>query len=556
MELKHYLAALLKWWWLVVIATLLAAGVSYWTTNRLPRLYLANTTMMVGRFTQAADPTANDFYTSQQLAQTYVQLARRQPILQATADALGLAMPWSALAGQVNAWVVPQTQLMQISVADTDPERAAAIADEIAHQLILQSPTTSDREQAQQREFVNQQINDLKAKIETAKRQIETLDKRLALETSARSIQDLHTQIGAQQQNLMNWQANYANLLNFFKGNQTNYLSVVDSAVIPDEPFSPNTRYNVMLAALIGGLLAVAAAILLEFLDDTVKSPEDVQRLTKLPTLGVITRLHDVKTPTDTLVAVNTPRSMSAEAYRVLRTNVQFTSLGQAEPRLLVTSAAPSEGKTVTAANLAATMAQAGRSVILIDTDLRRPSIHKVFGVPNRIGVTNLLLDPTLSVESVLVDTEVPDLRVLPSGPLPPNPAELLASQVMQTRLAEAQALADVVILDSPPVLVVADAAILGGSATEIILVVNAARTRSVTVKRAKDTLDQMGLHTVGVVLNNMPSRRGAGGYNYGGYYGYYYAQTGDGKDRSRGSSGASVEQTKRKPSDASSAAD
>ncbi len=556
MELKHYLMALLKWWWLILVATLLAAGVSYWTTNRLPRLYLANTTMMVGRFMQAADPTANDFYTSQQLAQTYVQLARRQPILQATADSLGLTMPWSALAGQVNAWVLPQTQLMQISVADTDPERAAAIADEIAHQLILQSPTTSDREQAQQRDFVNQQINDLKAKIETAKRQIETLDKRLTLETSARSIQDLQTQIGAQQQNVMNWQANYANLLNFFKGNQTNYLTVVDTAVVPDAPFSPNIRYNVMLAALIGGLLAVAAAILLEFLDDTVKSSDDVQRLTKLPTLGMITRLSDIKTPADTLVAVNTPRSMNAEAYRVLRTNVQFTSLGRAEPRLLVTSAAPSEGKTVTAANLAATMAQAGRSVILVDTDLRRPSIHKVFGVPNRMGVTNLLLDPTLSVESVLIETDVPDLRVLPSGPLPPNPAELLASQVMQTRLAEAQALADVVVLDSPPVLVVADAAILGGSATEIILVVNAARTRSVTVKRAKDTLDQMGLHTVGVVLNNMPSRRGAGGYNYGGYYGYYYAQTGDGKDRSRGSSGASVEQTKRKPSDASSAAD
>ncbi len=556
MELKHYLLALLKWWWLILVATLLAAGVSYWTTNRLPRLYLANTTMMVGRFTQAADPTANDFYTSQQLAQTYVQLARRQPILQATADSLGLPMTWSALAGQVNAWVLPQTQLMQISVADTDPERAAAIADEIAHQLILQSPTTSDREQAEQRDFVNQQINDLKTKIETAKRQIEALDKRLTLETSARSIQDLQTQIGAQQQNVMNWQANYANLLNFFKGNQTNYLTVVDTAVVPDAPFSPNIRYNVMLAALIGGLLAVVAAILLEFLDDTVKSSDDVQRLTKLPTLGMITRLPDAKTPTDTLVAVNTPRSMSAEAYRVLRTNVQFTSLGQAEPRLLVTSAAPAEGKTVTAANLAATMAQAGRSVILVDTDLRRPSIHKVFGIPNRMGVTNLLLDPTLSVESVLIETDVPDLRILPSGPLPPNPAELLASQVMQTRLAETQALADVVILDSPPVLVVADAAILGGSATEIILVVNAARTRSAAVKRAKDTLDQMGLHTVGVVLNNLPLRRGAGGYTYGGYYGYYYAQTGDGKQRSRGSSSAPVERAAQQPSESSSAAD
>ena len=113
MELKHYLLALLKWWWLILVATLLAAGVSYWTTNRLPRLYLANTTMMVGRFTRAADPTANDFYTSQQLAQTYVQLARRQPILQATADSLGLPMTWSALAGQVNAGPLSSTTLIR-----------------------------------------------------------------------------------------------------------------------------------------------------------------------------------------------------------------------------------------------------------------------------------------------------------------------------------------------------------------------------------------------------------------------------------------------------------
>lgn len=534
MELIYYLRALLKWWWLIVLATLIAAAISYWNTSRLPRLYRTDTTLMVGRFIQSADPNASDFYTSQQLAQTYVQLVRRQPVLQGAVDALGLDVPWPALAGQVNAWVVPNTQLIQISVVDTSPDQAAALADELAHQMILQSPTTPDSEQAEQRQFINQQINDLRAKIDGARKQVEALDKRLSIETSARAIQDIQGQIGALQQNMTVWQGNYAALLNTYRGSQTNFLSVVDPAVIPSAPFSPNVPYNVLIAALIGGLLAVGGALLLEYLDDTVKTTEDTERIAQLPALGLISHIDDVKTPEDALVTRHSPRSRVAEAYRVLRTNIQFTTLGQPSPRLLVTSAAPGEGKTVTAANLAVIMAQAGLRVILIDTDLRRPSIHKLFGLPNRFGLTNLLLDEVLPLEGMLLPSDVPGLQVLPSGPLPPNPAELLVSKAMRQRLDEAQSQADMVILDSPPVLAVADPAILGASATAIILVVRSSRTRSETLRRGKHVLDRVGLAVAGIVLNSMPQRRGAGGYYQDGAYGYYYSHT-DEKKRSSG---------------------
>ena len=286
MELKHYVQAVLKWWWLVVLSTLVATVFSYWGTTQMPRLYRTDTTMMVGRFIESNDPSSSDIYTSQQLATSYVQLIRRQPILQGVIDTLGLNTTPGALGGQINASVIPQTQLIQISVVDTSPERAAAIANEISHQLILQSPTTPEKELAQQREFVGQQLQDLKDKMDEAKKQSGQLEKRLSIETSARAIQDTQTQIGALQQKITTWQASYATLLTFFKGSQTNSLSVVEAAPIPTTPVSPNVFQNVFLAALVGFLLAVGAAILLEYLDNTLKTSEDVERVVHLPTLA------------------------------------------------------------------------------------------------------------------------------------------------------------------------------------------------------------------------------------------------------------------------------
>ncbi|RME46344.1 MAG: polysaccharide biosynthesis tyrosine autokinase [Chloroflexi bacterium] len=535
MELKQYLSTLWKWSWLIVLSTLIAAVASYWATSRMPRVYKTTTTLMVGQIIQSANPTAQDFWASQQLAQSYVQLVRRQPILQATLDALGMDMDWRALAGKVSAAPVAGTQLIQISVSDTDPQRAKALADEIAHQLILQSPTTPDQEQEQRREFVEKQLADLEAKIEDAKGQIDDLEQRLALETSARGIQDTQNQITALQQKITTWQTNYANLLEFFKGGRINYLSVVEPAPIPRTPVSPKARLNVLLASAIGFLLAAGAAFLLEYMDDTIKSDEDVDRVLKLPTLGAITRIRGLQEPADHLVAMKHPRSPITEAYRVLRTNIQFSSLSNPSTRLLITSAGPGEGKTTTSCNLGITMAQAGMRVILADTDLRRPSIHRFFGVPNQFGLTSLLLDETLPVDSALIETAVPGLRLLPSGPLPPNPAELLGSERMKKRLQELKELADMIIFDSPPVLAVADATILGSLCSGVVLVVDAGRTRTEVIRRGKETLEQVGLKVLGVVLNKLTTRRG-GGY----YYYYYYSRDGTGgeergrKSRSR----------------------
>jgi len=532
MELKQYLRALWRWSWLIFLATVVAMASSYWFTGQMPRIYKASTTLMVGQFLQSPDPTTQDFFTSQQLAQSYVQLVRRQPVLQATIDTLGLRMDWRSLATQVNATPVAGTQLIQISVIDTDPQRARAIADEIAHQLILKSPTPAQQEQEQHRQFVNQQLADLQAKIKDAEEQLEELEKRLALEVSARGIQDIQNQMAVLQQKITTWQGNYAELLNFYAGSRTNYLSVVEPASVPTTPISPNVRTNMLLAGVVGLLLSVGAALLLEYLDDTLKTKEDVDQTLNLPTLGIIPHIRKLREPSDHLPTMQDPLSHIAEAYRTLRTNVQFSSLGNPSGHLLVTSSRPLEGKTTTACNLGITLAQAGRRVILVDTDLRRPAMHRFFEVPNREGLTSLLLDETLPVEAALVDTPVPNLRLLPCGPIPPNPADLLASDPMKRRLEEMKKLAEVLIFDSPPVLAVADAGVLGGLVGNVILVVKGERTRTDAVRRSKEILEQLGLKILGIVLNDLPPRY-TDGYYYGGYR-YYYASNGERRKRKR----------------------
>ncbi len=525
MELKQYFSVAWKWWWLIVLAVAVASAFSYAASIQTAPIYQTTATLLVGQTIQNPNPDASELFTSQQLAPTYVQIAKRQPILQAVVDTLGLPFSWDQLATQVNVSVIAGTQLMEVKVIDTNPQRAKAMADEIARQLIAQSPTPSEKQQQERRQFVNSQLKDLEARIDQAKRDIDELERSIANEVSARRIADIQNQIAGKQTQLNIWQTNYANLLTFVKGG-SNYLSVIELASVPRVPIAPRTDLNVLLAAAIGLILSVGAAFLLEYLDDTVKTPDDAQRVVNLPTLGAIARIPSIQNPSDHLVTARQPKSPVSEAYRVLRTNLQFSGMKNPAGSLLVTSAGPGEGKTTTAANLAVIMAQSQKRVILVDSDLRRPGLHKVFGLSNKAGLTNLILDETLPLDEVLQQTDLEGLRVLTSGPLPPNAADVLNSAEMARIIDRLRDHADLVIFDSPPVLVVADSVILAGKLGYTLMVVDSGRARSEAIRRGVDTLNKVGAKVLGVVLNKMSGKRAAYYYYY--YYYYYYSSTGD----------------------------
>jgi len=213
------------------------------------------------------------------------------------------------------------------------------------------------------------------------------------------------------------------------------------------------------------------------------------------------------------LITLADPRSPAAEAYRTLRTNLTFAALDKPIETLVVTSAAPGEGKSTSLANLAVTMAQGERRTILVDADLRRPSLHEILGLSNDRGLTTMFVEPQALRRPPLAETDVENLLLLPSGPLPPNPADLLGSRRMEEVIAALRTRADMVLFDAPPVVAVTDAAVLGTKVDGVLLVVSAGRTRRDHARRARELLERVHVRVVGVVLTNAPRDVSLGGY-------------------------------------------
>ena len=207
----------------------------------------------------------------------------------------------------------------------------------------------------------------------------------------------------------------------------------------------------------------------------------------------------------ESLITVTHPHSPVSEAYRILRTNLEFSSLDKPIRTMVVTSAGPDEGKSTTLANLAVTIAQGGKKVILADCDLRRPRLHEIFGLDNDVGLTTMVVDDEALENPPLRETGVPNLWLLPSGPLPPNPSELLGSRRMEEIIAALTSRADMVLFDAPPVIAVIDAVVLGSKVDGVLLVINAGGTKRDHAQRAKAQLEKVNVRVIGAVLNNVP---------------------------------------------------
>lgn len=523
MELRQYFSIVWKWLWLIVLSTGVAATFSLLATARAPRIYQASSTLLVGQSIQNPNPNAQEIITAQQLALTYIQIAKTESVLQGVIDALELRTSPERLRQNTSASIIQGTQLIELRVLDTDPPRAQATANELASQLILQGPVAK-ADSTVRRDFLQKQVQDLEKKIQDAQTQMADLQKSISVTASAREIADKQQEIAALQSQVNQWQVNYGSLLGILAPRSPNFLSVIEPARLPTDPVSPNVPVTVMLAMAIGAVIALSGAFLIEYIDDTMKLPDDVSRTMKLAVLGLVAKITG-ETAEDKLISAKHPRSSHAEAYRVLRTNIQFADVDKPIHTLLVTSANPSEGKSVTAANLAVVMAQSGRRVVLVDADMRRPSQHRYFQMTNDHGLAQGLLQAQAELDGHVRATSVENLRVITTGGIPPNPAELLGSKRMQTLIETLKAEADIIIFDTPPCLPLADAAILSRYVDGVLMVVDAGRTRRESAIHAKETMERAGAHILGVSMN----RVNAHGNNYYYYY-YYYSHDGQGK--------------------------
>jgi len=526
MELKEYIAPLLKWWWLLVASTLVAAISSFLAVQQQPPIYSASTTLMIGGALDDPNPSGNEIWLGQQLATTYSDIAKREPVREATKAALGLTWLPEYIVRPLN-----NTQLMEISVTDIDPPRAQAVANELANQLILKSPTSPQEDQERQ-SFISQQLDEMQLKIEETQDEINVKQEELGNMVSARQIADTQNQIAALQTKLNTLQSNYASLLSNTRQGALNTITVIEPASLPTKPVGPDVLMTVLTASALGMVLAGSAAFLLEHLDNTVKSPDEIKKLVNLPTLAGIAIIRGERYP-EKLITIKHPRAPISEAYRSLRTAIQFSTIDRPEnTTLLVSSPNPTEGKSVTVANLAVVMAQAGYKVLIIDSDLRRPVMHRFFELPNSAGLTSFLLEVNpLHIDDDLIylerdiihNTSIEGLRVLTSGPIPPNPSELVGSEKMRKSLAALSKHYDYIVLDSPPTMIVTDAVVLSTQVQGVILVADADKTQKNQLRQVTEHLREVNANLIGVVLNRLSPK--TDGYYYHYYY-YRYAST------------------------------
>jgi non-specific protein-tyrosine kinase len=516
-ELRRYIGIVMKWWWLLILVTAVAAVTGYGVSQRQPRVYQSSTTIMVGQSIRAIELDSRDILTSEQLALTYANLARRQPVLQGVVDTLNLNDTWQQLKNRVKVTSVEGTQLLEIRVEASSPEEAQVAADEVARQLILMSPTAlENQEKDESQRLVRQRIEDLQAKIEAGQAKHKALEAAMTNSLSAKEVQELQVEINALESLIADWENNYTQLLIFVESKKSpNYLTVVEPAQANPDPVRPRVRLNMLLAGAVGLSLALGLIFLLESLDNTLKSADDLSRSLGLTVLGTVGRIEG-KNYQDKVIVLQDSFSLVSEACRMIRSNIQFMSVDRPAKTILVTSPTPGEGKSTTVANLGIVMAQAGLKTIIVDADLRRPVQHQIFQVPNHGGLTDLLRSTEPEINSHLRKTRVQNLQLITCGVLPPNPSDLLGSQRMGKLLASLSELADVVILDSSPAVAVADAIVLSNRVDGVVLVTQAGRTRRDVARRAVLNLQQAGANFLGAVLNWVSKQEG-------GYYYYQY---------------------------------
>lgn len=510
-DLRGYLAVLRVRKWTIILVTLLVTGSALFFSFSQTPLYTAAARVLV----EPIQTNPDDYYLLPPNLETETELVSSEPVARRVAKELGGSS--EDLLGGVSVSSVIDSEVMVVKYTDADPALAQAAANSFATSYLdyrvdqaLQGLLAAEESVQQRADRVREQLGELTKRIETADRADNTeLESTLESERSV-----LIARLGVLEQRLDD--------VNPERAVQSGGGNVIEPAGFPASPSSPVHTQNGVLGLALGLALGVGLAFLRERLDDRFRGRSDLIRATDAPVLATVPKFK-VKKGSNELVSLAQPHSTVSEAYRSLRTSIQFLGVDHDLTSILVTSPAAGEGKTVTSSNLAIAFAQANNRVVLVSADLRRPTIERYFGVQSEPGLSARLLGTDRPIWEMLQDaSSVPNLRILPSGKVPPNPAEILASSRLIELLNELREHADIVIIDSPPALPVADASILAAHASGTILVIDAGNTKRSAALHAKEELERVGSRFLGTVLNAYDPSASYSYYDSHYYPGYY----------------------------------
>ncbi|MCP4128243.1 MAG: polysaccharide biosynthesis tyrosine autokinase [Gammaproteobacteria bacterium] len=529
MELLEYWHLFRRWLWLILLAAMVAAGAAYAFSIYQTPIYQASTRLEVSPSGDSSPLVSYaDVLVNERLTSTYAHKLTARPVLiKAFESVVEDAEKHMGLA-DISVQPLRDTQLIDLQVQHPSPFVAAAIANNLPKVFITFNSVQQSERFRESKWSLETELASINEEIMQVEEGIQALNGVIDLESENRRIL-----LGNR---LAQYRSSYSFILaqleeiRLAEASGLDTITVIEEALVPISPVRPRVLLNTLLAGIVGAMLGLGAAFLIEYLDDTVKTPDDVGRSTGLNTLGVVAKDRRRRDRERSIVTLIDPRSSNAEAYRALRTGIQFSGVDAPIRKLLITSTGPKDGKSVTAANLAVVMAQAGNRVVLVDADLRKPRQHIIWDLPNTVGLTGaLLLEKILEdISYLLSPTSVEDLWVITSGQVPPNPSELLGSHKMQALTDRILQDHDIVVFDSPPALAVTDPIVLGQAMDGVLVVVSAGENREQALVQTVMELQKVNANVLGVVLNKYKERSSSGYYYH--YYNRYYDDSDEGR--------------------------
>ncbi|HEX6268700.1 MAG TPA: polysaccharide biosynthesis tyrosine autokinase [Anaerolineales bacterium] len=506
MELRRVTTIVLRRWWLLVLLIVMGALVGYAISRAQTPVYQATATILVGESIRSSNVDRVDIQISEALIQTYVEIARRQPVLQGVVATLNLNKSWQELSRQVTVRPIESTQIIEIITEADSPELARRIADEIVNQLILLSPSSSESAENQlNSSFNREQMASLQERIVSGQRRLAEIDTAINNSISESELTALQQERANLEGLMIEWERNYTQLLALTEpGRDPTQLSIVEPAHSNNRMVRPRVQLNTILGAGVGLVLALGLIFLLDFLDDTFKSLKDFSQSEEVSILGSVRRIRGRK-PSDKVVARLQPHSPITESYRLIRSRIRFKRGDNPAQAIMVTSSMPREGKSLTAANLAVVFAQADFKTVVVDGDLRNPLLHELFNVENDVGLGDVLSSDVMQVEDCLKETPVDNLRILTSGKALADPSWQLGSERMEEIITNLKKIADFVIFDSPPALVFADATALSRRMDGVIVVIQAGKTKRRAIEQTLLDLQNANAKLLGSIFNQSP---------------------------------------------------
>lgn len=509
----HNLAAMARrWWWLLLLAPLVAGLVAFTQVSRQQELYRAAATVEINPPSMGTDQFT---YYDSSIVATYRELITTTGVLQPVIDDLNVPLSEDELRAKITTEPIANTRLMRISVSDPNPETAAVLANEVAAQFQRFAEARTRELTGPYRAALEQQIAETQSKIGTTQQLIDNL-----VENEDVTSPDTASQIDTLRANLTDLQSTYrellisANQMDLQEAGAQTGVVVVQDASAPRAPYAPNVRLYTVLALLSGLCIGIGAVFLLEYLDNTTKIDTPYNELAGAPLMATVPIVPSMAKLPHQLFILDQPMSPESESIRLLRANVEFAVANNEIKTLAVTSAGPAEGKSTVVANLAVAMAQAGYSVVVIDADMRRPAQHEAFDLSNERGLSTLLARADVEWNSVARSNAELKLKIITSGPIPPNPGDLLKSNRFELLLQAISKECDMVVIDTPPALAVSDALVVADVAKDVLLVCRANETRVEKLQAAVAALPETA-RVIGVALNHQKRGKAESYYSY-----------------------------------------